>query len=204
MMNKLRAQMFILLLVSLFGVVSMAQQPQEGRVKDHEALRALRSKVTEAMNKKDAKALRECFAKEFVFTGVDQTVVTSEDGLKAYNNKMFEAPGHLLKSITCNPEATILTKFIGDDAGYCYGVSNDTYTLANGKTAQMPCKWTALVVKEDGQWKIAAAQAGADILDNPILKRTESATYKLGAGGLILGLLLGLILGALVFRMKKA
>ena len=45
---------------------------------DHVALRALRDKAATAINKQDIKALASCFAKDFVFTAVNQTVLTNE------------------------------------------------------------------------------------------------------------------------------
>jgi phosphoserine aminotransferase len=73
-----RSVSVVLLLVALgsLGVPCHAEVSDAARADDHDALRALRVRVTEAINTRDVTALRACLAKEFVFTAVDQTVIT--------------------------------------------------------------------------------------------------------------------------------
>ena len=38
-------------------------------------------------------------------------------------------------------------------------------------------RWTATLVKDDGQWKIAAYHVSSNIADNPILTLAKKSTY---------------------------
>ncbi len=149
------------------------------READHEALRALRKKVVTAISGQDLNALKTCFAKEFVFTTVDQTPITSQTDLVAYYERMFQAPDAPLSGMETDADAEILTRFTGPNTGYCYGTAKDTYTLRrNGRRIQIPSRWTCTMVKEEGMWKIAAAHAGVNFLDNPVVEARSMSLWR--------------------------
>ena len=155
-----------------------AEEPREA---DHEALRALRAQVTRAINARDVEALMSCFAEEFVFTATDQTVLTDRAGIEAYLNRWFKDPKSPLKTLTTEATADILTRFTDPNTAYCYGSSDDVYTLKNGHRVSIAGRWTAIVVKQAGTWKVAAAHAGVNFVDNPVMAlRTMSWCRKLG------------------------
>ena len=74
----------ILILLLLAAGCLNAQGADPTREADHEALRALTANVTEAINKQDMDALEPYMAKDFVFTTIDQTVLTDVASIKAY------------------------------------------------------------------------------------------------------------------------
>jgi len=168
------------LLVAATGPVAGAAD--DGHAADHEALRALRAKVVNAINGRDVDALVTCFAPEFVFTAVDQTVLTDRAGVEAYLNRWFKDAASPLKSLTTIPTADILSRFTDPNSAYCYGSTKDVYTLKDGRKVTVPGRWTALVVRQDGAWKVAAAHVGVNFLDNPVMAfRTMPWYRKLGA-----------------------
>ena len=176
----------LILLSLIFAGIGFAEDTS--READHQALRALKSGVTEAINKQDMEKLTAFFSKDFVFTTITQEALTSPKALKDYYTRMMLNPESPVKSITVAPEADILTCFIGDSAGYCYGTSEDAYTLRkNGRVICMKSRWTALVVKEEGGWKIKVVHIGADVLNNPILDAASMSLWKKMALGLGIG-----------------
>jgi hypothetical protein len=42
--------------------------------------------------------------------------------------------------------------------------------LKDGRVFRIKQRWTALVVEEDGAWKVAAAHMGVNFMDNPYLR----------------------------------
>ncbi|HEY9248403.1 MAG TPA: nuclear transport factor 2 family protein [Rariglobus sp.] len=182
----------------------MARAAGQEREADHVALRALRDRLTTALNQRDVKTMAGCFAKEFAFTTVNQTVLTNEAQIQAFFDDMFRGDSALLTSLTTQPEADIPTRFVDANTGVCYGTTIDTYTMKSGEVVAMKVRWSTTVVKEDGQWKVALAHAGTDLLHNPVLDRVTAASRRLaiiaGIGGLLLGLAAGWVLG----RAKKA
>jgi ketosteroid isomerase-like protein len=171
---------------------------EDNREADHVALRALRDKVATAIDKQDIKALASCFAKDFAFTTVDQTVVTSEAQLQEYFDRMFRSKDALVASMKTEPTANILTRFVDANTGVCYGSTKDTYTMRSGKVIEMNVRWSATVVKENGEWKIALAHAGTDFLANPVLdgmkQFTKTVGFLAGLGGILVGFLLSRVL----------
>lgn len=156
-----------------------SQEAPGNREADHEALRALKTKVAEAIGKQDLDALATFFAKEFAFTTSDQTLITSKAELKTYYDKVFREKDSVVTSIASVPEADVLTRFVSENVGYCYGTTKDTYTLRRGGKITLDARWTATVVKEDGEWKIAAVHTGVNFLDNAVNPRNLSFWQKL-------------------------
>jgi ketosteroid isomerase-like protein len=156
-------------------------QEAANRDADHAALRGLLAKAVKAIEARDMDGLKGCFAQPFVFTAIDQTVITSIEQLRAFNDKVFAGKDAPMKKIEIKPEADALTKFLSDNVGYCVGKSTETYTMKDDRAFTMANRWTATVVKEGGEWKIAAVHAGVNFMDNPILTaRSMSFWGKLG------------------------
>jgi uncharacterized protein (TIGR02246 family) len=172
---------------------------QTDREADHAALRQLRDKAAAAINSLDGQALATCFAKEFAFTTVNQTTITNQAQFQEFFNRMFHAQDSLVTGMKTEAEADILTRFVDENTGVCFGTTRDTYTLKSGELVAMNNRWSATVVKEDGQWKVALAHVGTDFMNNPMLDRAAAMAKKLalgvGIGGLVLGFVLGRLTG---------
>ena len=192
---------FVWVVVMACGGAPVAAQESEGeRAADHAALRALRGEMVRALQAGDVEKLTGFLAREFVVTTVDQTAITKVSEFKPYMDRMFNGPDALLTGLDVDPEADILTRFVSDTAGYCYGKSTDTYHLKSGGVTQMTSRWTAVLQKEDGEWKVAALHFGTNFLDNPVLDRSIAAGRNLGIGGLLVGLVIG---GVAVWMLKR-
>ena len=199
-MNRIAFLGLITLVLHVGAASLLAAEDHEA---DHQALRQLRDQVVAGINNLDPKALAPCFAKEFAFTTVTQTVLTNQTQFQDFFEQMFHSKGALLTSMHTEPTADILTRFIDQNTGVCYGSAKDTYTLRTGQVVTMNLRWSATVVKQDGQWKVAVAHAGTDFLDNPVLTKVTSFWQSITIGAGVGGVLLGLILGVTIFRRKK-
>ncbi len=177
---------------------------EENREADQAALRVLRDKVAQAIDHQDIKMLATCLAKDFAFTAVDQTVLTNESQMQEFFERMFRSKDAMLTSLKTEPTADILTRFVDTNTGVCYGSSKDTYVLKTGQTVEMNVRWSATVVKENGEWKVAIAHVGTDFLNNPVLEGVKKFTKIVGLGFGIGGLLVGLLVGRLMGRAKNS
>lgn len=151
--------------------------PAQNREPDHQALRQLLVSMQKAINSNDLKSLEPFLARGFVFTGVDQTLVTNAAGMAAYFGRMVR-PDAPVARVEMAPQAGALTRFVGPDAGYCFGTSLDTYTLKDGRKFRIPSRWTAVVVREGGAWKAAAIHLGVNFLDNPVLTARSLSVWR--------------------------
>ncbi|HNY27996.1 MAG TPA: nuclear transport factor 2 family protein [Candidatus Sumerlaeota bacterium] len=164
--------LWVALMIVYLAMNSMAQETgtENDREADHTALRTLLKEAAEALNNRELDKLTDCFTDNFVLTAVDQTVLTDRAAIKAYYEKMLCREDSPVSSFHVAPKAEILTQFVDTNTGYCYGTSEDIYTVRkNGRQVTMASRWTALVVKREGHWKIAAIHSGVNFLDNPVL-----------------------------------
>jgi len=198
-----RSGLILALLMCIGGNLS-AIAAGDNREADHVALRALRDKAAQAINNQDIKLLASCFAKDFAFTAVNQTVLTNETQMQEFFERMFRSNQALVTSLKTEPKADILTRFIDTNTGVCYGSSKDIYTMKSGKVVEMNVRWSATVVKENGEWKVAIAHVGTDFLNNPVLDGVEQFTRTVGLGAGVGGLLVGLAIGRVLWRAKTA
>lgn len=183
--------------ISLAGFAATAAD-DSNREADHAALRALRDRAAQAIGAQDIKALSSCFASNFAFTTVNQSTLTNAAQMQEFFDRTFRSDKAFVTGIKTEPQADIPTRFIDANTGVCYGSSKDTYTMKSGKVVELNVRWSATVVKENGEWKIAIAHVGTDFLNNPVLDGVKSfgktLTAGAGVGGLVIGLLIGLAL----------
>jgi len=190
----------VILLLLTMGNLS-AQETVPAQEADHEALRTIKDEITLAINNQDIDQLRKYFTEDFVFTTVDQTVLTDLASMKDYYDLMLKADDSLVSSLQMAPEAEIQTVFLDENTGYCYGVSEDTYAVrSSGQSVSMNSRWTALVVKESGQWKIKAVHVGVNFIDNPLIDSLKSLAWRNSLIAVVIGILLGLVTGVIVSR----
>ena len=195
--------LLVVVLACQAGIASNLLAADVNREADHAALRQLRDKAAAAINNLDAGALAPCFAREFAFTTVTQATLTNQAQVKDYFDRMFRSPDALISGMKTEPTADILTRFVDANTGICYGSTKDTYTLKSGDTVIMTNRWSATVVKENGEWKVALAQVGTDFLNNPALDRAVASAKKIGFGAGLGGLIFGVILGRLMSSGRK-
>lgn len=193
----------LLLLTVLTFWSATAVFAADEREADHVALRALRDKVANAISSQDADALESCVAKEFAFTAVNQVTMTNKTQIAEFFNQVFRSADAPVTSLKTEPTADIPTRFIDQNTGVCYGSSKDTYVLKSGRKVTMIVRWSATVIKQDGQWKVALAHIGTDFLNNPVLAMANSFWQKVVIGAVVGGLAIGILIGWLIFRSKK-
>jgi ketosteroid isomerase-like protein len=177
-------------------------QPED-RAEDHEQLIALRKQFTKALNERDFEALKPLVTDSLTLISISNEKITGIDELKAYWEKLFVGEDSVLESFTVAPEADDYTTFLSDSVGVAQGVSHDVLEFRQVGRRELTSRWTAIVEKIDGEWKVARIHISANVLENPVLDAKEFVGNLKAGGGALVGLLLGLVLGALLFRRSK-
>jgi uncharacterized protein (TIGR02246 family) len=161
----------------------------------HDELRGLRDRLLAALNKGDLDAMVSQLATNCVVTWQNGEISRGRDGFRRYYNRMMTGPGHIVESYSTSVNVDELTILYGDDTGIAFGSSDDRFKLKGGIDVPLHDRWTATVVKEDGQWRIASIHVSANVFDNPLLTATKrTLTWAVPAAG-IAGLLIGWLFG---------
>ena len=184
------------------GVASAIAQPDD-RAADHEELIALRKQFTKALNERDFEALKPLVTDSLTFISISNEKVSGIDGLKAYWDKLFDGEDSVLESLTVAPEADDYTTFLSDSVGVAQGVSQDVLDFRQAGRRELTTRWTAVVEKTDGKWKVSRIHMSANVLENPVLDAKEFVGNLKAGGGVLVGLLVGLLLGAVWFKRRN-
>ncbi len=176
--------------------IASAQENQ----KDHDELSRMLKIGTEALNTNNIDAFKLILNEPFFITTSNQKTFTNLDEFKSYYKDLFSGDNAPLNSLSLDPKAEIKTTFITENVGICHGTSNDTFVFKDGKAKKMLTKWTATVVKSNGNWKLANLHLAVDAFNNPMLEALLQKVY-LGFG---VGFLVGLVfLWVVMFFTRK-
>jgi ketosteroid isomerase-like protein len=194
--------------ITLAAVLSVLSAPgfalaqDAAQAADHEALRKIKADVVSAINTRDLRAMDRILHKPFMVTVITQDSFTDTGALQAYYDGLFSRKLLRLARVTMEAEADELSQIYTGTFGVARGSTKEVYEMADGRRFDMRGRWTATVIKDDGQWKLLAIHDGTSFLDNPVLTAVEKGTLPFGLGGLAVGLVLGLAMGFLAGRRR--
>jgi ketosteroid isomerase-like protein len=179
--------------VAAMPVSSQTQPPAEDPA--HNELRALRDGLLDAMNKGDIERELTYLHPNVVVTWHDATVSRGHDGVRQYMNRMLTGPDKVVDSFSADVNVDELTILYGGDTGISFGSAVEHFKMKGGRSLDLPARWSATLVKENGRWLIASLHASDDLFNNPLLAMARRAAYWAGGIALIVGLVLGFFLG---------
>lgn len=177
---------------------AMAQVPASSTtdIQTHSQLRAMKDRLVAAVNDRKVEALLAEVDPQVRMTTMDSVLSKGPDGVRAYYEKMMTGSTRLVEDMKLSAEPDDLSLLYGDNRiAVSTGTAKAHFRLVGGKEMDVPLRWTATSVNRDGQWKVASAQFGADMFDNPVLSAANGFAKYLAAGTGVAGLFLGWLLG---------
>jgi ketosteroid isomerase-like protein len=181
----------------LWTVALPAQQPTASPSDEvtHNQLRALLAGMKDAINKGDVERELTYLHPNVVVTWHNAEVSRGRDGVRAYLNRILNGPNKFIASYTAEVEADELTILYGGQTGISFGSATEHFKLTNGKSLDLPSRWSATLVKDGDKWLIASLHASDNLFDNPLLSLAKKMTWMAGIGCLVVGLLVGSLWG---------
>lgn len=167
----------------------------------HQALRAIKNDMEQALNAKDLDKLLSHVHPNVVFTTMNNDVRVGRDSIRAYYDQMMNGPDRVVQNLTAKFEVDELTRLYGN-TGVAQGSSTDHYVLTDGTDIVVHGRWTCTLVKEGDQWLIAAFHYSTNVFDNPVLDKVKSAAMTFGGIAAVGMLLVGLVIGRFTARRK--
>jgi len=169
----------------------------------HTALRALRDSLLDAWTRRDMDALLTHVDPDVVVTWQNGELSRGPEGIRKFYNEVMVGPNRLISDISSTLKVDELSILHGDNAAIAFGSIHDDFTLSRGiaRTAvlgsgdkfSLDSRWTATMVKKDGQWKLASYHVSVDAFSNPILSKAVAVAKQAAIIAGIVGLLLGAI-----------
>jgi len=179
------------------------KSPSTGTEADHQALRAMKERLTTAINQQDFEAARKLVHTPMLATAVTQDSFSDFDAMAGYFKSLFTRDTLRMKSVKLAADADELSQIYTGTFAVTRGSTKEDYELADGRSFQIKGRWTATSIKDaDGNWKLLAIHSGTNFLDNPVLAAIEKSVMWVGAGAGLIGLVLGFLLGR--WRRRKA
>jgi ketosteroid isomerase-like protein len=161
----------------------------------HDELRALRDGLLEAMNQGDVERELTYLHPNVVVTWHDATVSRGRDGVRAYLLRMLQGPEKKVAKYGADVNVDELTILYGGDTGISFGSAVEHFEMTSGRTIDLPARWSATLVEQDGRWLVASLHCSDNLFDNPLLSAARKLAYGAGGAGLLAGLLAGVFMG---------
>src|SRR3954470_5710465 len=95
----------------------------------HQELRQLRDGLVAAMNKGDLEGTLKFLHTNCVITWHNAEVSRGHDGVRAYFNRVMTGPNRIVESFNCSVNVDELTTLYGENAGICFGSSDEHFKL---------------------------------------------------------------------------
>ena len=201
----------VLLLTALLTVMpsipGWAQQPepasnQNPQSETHNALRALKKRLVDAMNKNDIDGMLAELHPNVVITWQNAEVSRGHKGVREYLERMTKGSNAIVRGYHADIDVDALTALYGDNTGIAYGSSVEQFDLAAGTSFTLHGRWSATMVKENGRWLLASVHASSNLFDNPLVAAARKSLY-VGVGvSFVLALIIGWFLGRRSSRAK--
>jgi hypothetical protein len=109
--------------------------------------------------------------------------------------RMLEGPNKAVDRFGADVNVDELTILYGGDTGIAFGSAVEHFKMASGMSFDLPARWTATLVKENGKWLIASLHTSDDLFDNPLLNMTRRLVWWAAGIALVLGIAIGILLG---------
>jgi hypothetical protein len=163
----------------------------------HNELRAVRDGLLDAMTKGDIERQLTYLHPNVVITWHNAEVSRHPDGVRVYLNRMLTGPNKIVASYSADVNVDELSALYSGTTAISWGSAIEHFKLSNGMTFDLPGRWSATLIKENGKWLIASLHASDNLFDNPLLNTARRMTYWASGIGVIAGFLMG------VFVAKK-
>jgi len=190
-----------------------APAPADAVAATHDALRKVRDEIIAAWDKRDVDALLSHVAPNVVVTWQNGEVSRGHAGVRKFYEEVMGTDNKLIADMKSTFKVDELSILYGDSTAIAFGSIHDDITFQRAVarapfmgsgTMSLDSRWTATLVKLDGDWKIAAYHVSMDAFANPILDKALAVGKRLAMVAGAIALVIGLLLGWLTGRRRAA
>ena len=193
-----RILLIVLLCFSWEASGAMAVDPKLEAT--HNALRALRDGLLDAINKNDIDRQLTFLHTNVVVTWHNAEVSRGREGVRAYYDRLTKGPEKMVEGFSAEVKVDELTALHGENTGIAWGGAAEHFKLTNGRSFDLAARWSATLIRENDKWLIASLHVSTNIFDNAIITMMKDRVMMLAIAVLLFGLLVGGFIG---WRMRR-
>ena len=154
----------------------------------------MRDAMVEAFNKGDLDRLLSHTTSDVVVTWQNAEVSRGAAEVRAYHTRMMTGPDRIVQSVTASP--TVEGRDVHGDWVVSWGRMNDRFVLTDGRDLALDSRFSAVLVKVEGAWKVREIHLSTNAFGGAIVRAAVATTAKwtglaAGGGGLVVGLIVG-------------
>ena len=153
----------------------------------------LRERMFAAYENRDLDGLLADCADEIIITWQNGERNVGHQEFRDFYKSMMSGDNAIVEDISSEFSVDDASILYGDNTAVARGTVNDRFILASGSEFLLKSKWTATLVKIQGEWKIASFHVSASIFENPILDAAKGSLFTVGAIAAACGLLVGIV-----------
>lgn len=190
----------ILPVVLIFGAGSIPAAAQNMNAAQteavHEELRALLKRSVSAMEQKNPEALMAELSDDVVFTAMNNELVDGKAAALQYYQRMMDGSSSIVEDLELTVVPDIKSKLHNNgESAIAVGTSMATLKLRGGIEFTAPLRWSAGLVRDGKDWKIASLHYSGNIFENPIDTGLRKYLWLMLGGAGIIGLIIGFLMG---------
>jgi ketosteroid isomerase-like protein len=164
----------------------------------------MRDEMMAAFKSRDIDSLLKHVHPNIVVTWQNAEVSRGRDGVRKFYQAMMEGESSRVKNVTAELGVDEISMLYGDDMAIAFGTLNENFELRSGLTFDLANRWTATVVRDQGQWQLAAFQVSTNMFENGLQDRLlQWNTIKSGGVAFAVGTVLGLTIMSVLRRRKE-
>ncbi len=160
----------------------------------HDQLRQFRTEIESVVAKGNWEELRPFLSSRVVVVWLDGTQSHGIDQVLEYLQSKTGGENAIVDRFTLTTEVAELSDLYGQTTAIAFGTANSSFVL-RGSELTVKGPWSATVLKEGDDWKLASLTASVGAFDNPLLVWTRRMLWIVGVVVCLVGLVIGWFIG---------
>lgn len=163
-----------------------------GHLEERQQLRTLLEQMEKGIGSLDVEAVIKLMTPDAIVTWQNAEVSRGPEQIRGYYNRMLKGSSPIVKKFSTKATLGGPAVFHADSA-IAWGTTVDEFELADGTLFTLNANWSTTVVKQNGQWKVAALHFSTNLFDNPMLNKAQSLIKMAAIAGVLGGFLLAFL-----------
>ena len=185
---------------SLMGTMNL--QAEDQRIADRTQLKNILTNIESALNQANFEQLTAHLHNDVVVTFLNAEVARGIPAVRRYFEKTMSGDNALLAGYHTQAKVSVPAVFF-DKVALAQGSAQDEFTLSNGHIIPVDTLWSATLVKQGEQWKVAQLHFSSNLFDNALLSSAKKNIVIVSAIAALIGLFIGFFISSFSRKVRR-